>query len=249
MDLESWVCESVLCKSIRGGKQYWMRLAALMEFGLYTIDMNGRGRMESNWSDDSYSLSVFNEWRVYPVEWTCLFHDNTLECLNSLYRIPNDMFCSSHSYLLFMSWPAFMGQLVCIPYELLLHLLSPNDFDRNPFSNPTVHTVLLISMCSRLSCIPIPICWFFPSYLWFLLHCWSPACQNACIDHDPRICCSIRLLLLTMTSILFLDSMETKWGVQQHPPGQGHRWGYEHDEWGGIGPQYPSTPWRRGCCC
>ena len=55
------MCESELCKSIRGGKQYWMRLAVLMEFGLCTIDMNGIRRMESNWSDDSYSLSVFNE--------------------------------------------------------------------------------------------------------------------------------------------------------------------------------------------
>ena len=54
------MCESELCKSIRGGKQYWVRLAALMEFGLCMIDMNGRRRMKRNWSDDSYSLSVFN---------------------------------------------------------------------------------------------------------------------------------------------------------------------------------------------
>ena len=41
-----------------------------MEFGLYMIDMNERRRMRSNWSDDSCSLSVFNERRINPVECT-----------------------------------------------------------------------------------------------------------------------------------------------------------------------------------
>ena len=94
------------------------------------------------------------------------------------------MFCSLRFYLIFTSWPAFMELLVYSPYGILLHLLSPNDLDRNPFSYSIIHTILYTLICPLLFCIPIPIWWLFPSCLWFLLHCWSPACQNACRVHD-----------------------------------------------------------------
>ena len=184
-----------------------------MEFGLRTIGMNGRRRMESNWSDDSYSLSVFNERRVYPVEWTSIFHDSTLECLDSLHRIPNDMFCSLRFYLIFTSWPAFMELLVYNPYGILLHLLSPNDLDRNPLSRSTIHVALSVTVCLLLSCIPIPVWWPGPSCLWFLSQCWSPTCRIACWVPHLHTCCLILLLLLVLESILFLNSLEVEWCV------------------------------------
>ena len=104
-------------------------------------------------------LSVFNEWRGYPVECIYPSHISSVDSLDSLHRIPNGMFCSSHSYLLFTSWITPMELLPCIPRGLLLHLLSPNDLDCNPFSCPIVHMILYTPKCSLLFCIPIPIWW------------------------------------------------------------------------------------------
>lgn len=150
---------------MRGRMQYWMRWAALMEFRLFMIGRNGKRRMGSNWGGNSCFLSVFNEWRVHPTECTFLLPVSSVDSLDSLYRIPNGMFCSSHSYLLFTSWITHMELLLCIPCGLLLHLLSPNDLDRNPFSCPTIHIFLYTPKCPLYFCIPIPIWWLCHSCL------------------------------------------------------------------------------------
>ena len=74
-----------------------------MEFGLCMIDMNERRKMRSNWSDDSCSLSVFNERRAHPVECTSSSLISSMDSSDSLYRIPNGMFCSLRFYLLSIS--------------------------------------------------------------------------------------------------------------------------------------------------
>lgn len=203
--------------------QYWMQWAALMEFRLFMIDRNGKRRMESNRSDNSCFLSMFNKWRVHPTECTFLLPVSSVGSLNSLYRIPNGMFCSSHSYLLFMSWITPMLLLLCISRGVFLHLLSPNDLDCNPFSCPTVHMIFYTPKCPLYFCIPVPIWWLCHSYLQFFLHGRSPTFRNTCGVHQLKTCCLTRLLLLVLESILFLDIMEIEWGIQQHPQGQGHR--------------------------
>ena len=60
-------------------------------------------------------LCVINEEYVL-LECTSLLFTSSVDCLDSLYHIPNGMFCSSHSYLLFSSWMACMQQLVCISF-------------------------------------------------------------------------------------------------------------------------------------
>ena len=134
--------------------QYWMRWAALMEFRLCMIDRNGKRRMGSNRSDNSCFLSVFNKWRVHPTECTFLLPVSSMDRLGSLYRIPNGMFCSSHSYLLFASWITPMELLLCIPRGVLLHLLFLNDLDCNHFSCPIGHMILYTPKCPLHFCIP-----------------------------------------------------------------------------------------------
>ena len=197
--------------------------------------------MGSNRSDDYCSLFVFNEWMVYPIECTSLWFASSVDYLDSLYHIPNGMFYSSHSYLLFSSWMACMQQLVCISFWVLFHLVFHNDLDRSPFVRSIGSMDLSIMVCLLLFYILIPMGCLCPSYSWFLFRCCSPAFRDAYRVHLLLACCVTRLLLLTLTSILFLDSMGMKWGVQQYPQWKGHRWDCKDDEWDGIGPQGPST--------
>ena len=198
---------------MRGRKQFWRRWTILMEFGLCMIDMNGKRRIWSNWSDDSCSLSVFNERRTNPVECTSLSLISSMDSSDSLYRIPNVMFCSLRSYLLSISWIVCRELQLFISCLILLHLLLHNDLDRNPLSRSTIHVALSVTVCLLLSCIPIPVWWPGPSCLWFLSQCWSPTCRIACWVPRLHTCCLILLLLLVLESILFLNSLEVEWGV------------------------------------
>ena len=128
-----------------------------MEFGLCMIGMNGRRRMRSNWSDNFCSLSMFNERRTNPVECTSSSPISSMGSSDSLYRIPNVMFCSLPSYMLSISWIVCRGLLLFISCLILLHLLLHNDLDRNPLSCPFVHRILPSTVCLLLSCILIPV--------------------------------------------------------------------------------------------
>ena len=121
------------------------------------IDMNERRKMRSNWSDDSCSLSVFNERRAHPVECTSLSPVNSVDCSDSLYHIPDGMFCSLRFYLLSISWIVCRELQLFISCLILLHLLLHNDLDRNPLSRSTIHVALSVTVCLLLSCIPIPV--------------------------------------------------------------------------------------------
>ena len=134
-----------------------MRLAVLMEFGLCMIDTNERRMMRNNWSDDSCSLSVFNERRTNPVECTSSSLISSMGSSDSLYRIPDVMFCSLRSYLLSISWIVCRELQLFISCLILLHLLLHNDLDRNPLSRSTIHMALSVTVCLLLSCIPIPV--------------------------------------------------------------------------------------------
>lgn len=144
---------------MRGRKQYWRRWAVLMEFGLCMIDMNERRKMRSNWSNSFCSLSVFNERRTNPVECTSSSLISSMDSSDSLYRIPNVMFCSLRSYLLSISWIVCRELQLFISCLILIHLLLHNDLDRNPLSCPFVHRILPSTVCLRHSCISIPVWW------------------------------------------------------------------------------------------
>ena len=129
----------------------------MMEFGLCMIDMNERRKMRSNWSSSFCSLSVFNERRTNPVECTSSSLISSMDSSDSLYRIPNVMFCSLRSYLLSISWIVCRELQLFISCLILLHLLLHNDLDRNPLSRSTIHVALSVTVCLLLSCIPIPV--------------------------------------------------------------------------------------------
>lgn len=188
------------------------------------------------------------EWRAHPAECTSLLPNNMLDCLNSLYHIPDVMFCSLRSYLLSISWIVCRELRLFISCLILLHLLLHNDLDRNPLSCPFVHRILPSTVCLRHSCIPIPVWWLCHSCLWFLSHCYSPVCRNSSRVHYLQTHCLTHILLLISESILFIDSLEMEYGMQQHPHGQRHHWGCEHNEWDDANPQNPSMPWGSGCC-
>ena len=164
-------------------------------------------------------MSVRGKWRLYPVECTSLMFASSVDCLDSLYHLPNGMFCSLHSYLLFSSWMICMGQLVCISFWVLFHFVFHNDLDRNPFVRSIGCMDLSIMVCLLLFYILIPMGCLCPSFSWFLFRCCSPAFRNAHRVHLLHTCCVTRLLLLTLERILFFNSMEMEWGIQQHPYG------------------------------
>lgn len=209
---------------------------------------NERRRMRSKWSDSFCSLSVFNERRTNPIECTSSSPVSSMSSSDSLYRIPNGMFCSLRSYLLSIWWIVCRELLLFISCLILLHLLLHNDLDRNSISCPTVHVALSTAVCLLLSCIPNSVWWPGHSCLWFLSHCCSPTCRIACWVYYLHTCCCIHLLLSVLGSILFLNSLGIECGVQQHPHGQRHHWGCEHNEWDDANPQNPSMPWGSGCC-
>lgn len=153
------------------------------------------------------------EWRAHPAECTSLLPNNMLDCLNSLYHIPDVMFCSLRSYLLSISWIVCRELQLFISCLILLHLLLHNDLDRNPLSCPFVHRILPSTVCLRHSCIPIPVWWLCHSCLWFLSHCYSPVCRNSSRVHYLQTHCLTHILLLVLESILFLNSLEVEWGV------------------------------------
>lgn len=220
-----------------------------MEFGLCRIGVNGKRRMGSNRSDHYCSLFVFNEWMVYPIECTSLWFASSVDYLDSIYHIPNGMFYSSHSYLFSSSWMVCTEWLISISFWVLFHLMCYNDLDCNPFSPSTVHMDLSTMVCLLLFYILIPMGCLCPSFSWFLFRCWSPACHNAHRVYVLHVCCLNRFLLLTLERILFFNSMEMEWGIQQHLYWQGHHWDCEHDEWDSVGPQNPSMSWGCECCC
>ena len=129
----------------------------MMEFGLCMIDMNERRKMRSNWSNSFCSLSVFNERRTNPVECTSSSLISSMDSSDSLYRIPNGMFCSLRFYLLSISWIVCRELQLFISCLILIHLLLHNDLDRNPLSRSTIHVALSVTVCLLLSCIPIPV--------------------------------------------------------------------------------------------
>lgn len=181
---------------------------------------NERRRMRSKWSDSFCSLSVFNERRTNPIECTSSSPVSSMSSSDSLYRIPNGMFCSLRSYLLSIWWIVCRELLLFISCLILLHLLLHNDLDRNPLSCPTVHVALSTAVCLLLSCIPNSVWWPGHSCLWFLSHCCSPTCRIACWVYYLHTCCCIHLLLSVLGSILFLNNLEMEWDVQQHPHGE-----------------------------
>ena len=129
----------------------------MMKFGLCMIDMNERRKMRSNWSNSFCSLSVFNERRAHPVECTSSSLISSMDSSDSLYRIPNGMFCSLRFYLLSISWIVCRELQLFISCLILIHLLLHNDLDRNPLSRSTIHMALSVTVCLLLSCIPIPV--------------------------------------------------------------------------------------------
>ena len=130
--------------------------------------MNERRRMRSNWSDSSCSLSMCEEWRAHPIECTSSSLISSMDSSDSLYRIPNVMFCSLRSYLLSISWIVCRELQLFISCLILLYLLLHNDLDRNPLSCPFVHRILPSTVCLRHSCIPISVWWLYRSCMWFL---------------------------------------------------------------------------------
>ena len=129
----------------------------MMKFGLCMIDMNERRKMRSNWSNSFCSLSVFNERRTNPVECTSSSLISSMGSSDSLYRIPDGMFCSLRFYLLSISWIVCRELQLFISCLILIHLLLHNDLDRNPLSRSTIHVALSFTVCLLLSCIPIPV--------------------------------------------------------------------------------------------
>ena len=191
--------------------------------------MDGRRRMQNSGSDNSCSLPVCGKWRVCPVEYTSLLLTNSVDCLDSFYHIPNDIFCSSRSHLSSYSWMVCMDQLVCIPCGVMFHLIFHNDLDRNPFIRSIGSMDLSTAMYILLFYNLIPVGCICLSFSWFLIRCWSPVCHNAHRMHVLLACCLTRLLLLTLESILLFNSMEMEWCVLQHLYWQGHHWGCEYD--------------------